>query len=139
MFDPGSTNIRNSEKPRRPGESAITIAKNGAAMSRGRKPIGEHAMTAAKRKQKRRNLIKENLPPTGSEDRFRRELFWWLHERAPFYPALDVSLVLLAWGQLQTAIVFDVYKFKRKEHYNWQKAYLGRFGWFTQLLCRVSA
>jgi hypothetical protein len=89
-------------------------------------------MTAAKRKQKRRNLIKENLPPTGSKDRFRRELFWWLRARAPFYPALDISLVLLALGQLQTAIVFDVYKFKRKEPYNWQKAYLGRCGWFDK-------
>ena len=65
-------------------------------------------MTAAKRKQKRRNLIKENLPPTGSEDRFRRELFWWLHERAPLYPALDISLVLLALGQLQMCISSSV-------------------------------
>jgi len=65
-------------------------------MPRGRKPIGERGMIAAGRQQKRRNLIKENLPPTGSEDHFRGELFWWLHERAPFYPKLDVSLILLA-------------------------------------------
>jgi len=34
--------------------------------------------------------------------------------------------------QLQTAIVFDASKFKRKEPYNWQKAYLGRIGWFDK-------
>ena len=99
-------------------------------MPQGRKPIGERR--TAERHQRRRNLIKEHLPPTGSEDRFRRELFGWLHERAPFYPKLDVSLVVLALGQLQTAIVFDVFKFRRKEPYNWQKAYLGRFGWFDK-------
>jgi hypothetical protein len=101
-------------------------------MPRARKPIGERAMTAAGYRHRRRNLVKENLPPMGSEDHFRRELFWWLNERAPFYPKLDVSLVLLALGQLQTAIVFDVFKFRRKEPYNWQKAYLGRFGWFDK-------
>jgi hypothetical protein len=102
-------------------------------MPRGRKLLtGERALTAVGRQQKRRNFLKENLPPMGSEDRFRRELFWWLHERAPFYPALDVSVVVLALGQLQTAIVFDVFKFGRKEPYNWQKAYLARFGWFDK-------
>jgi hypothetical protein len=38
-------------------------------MPRGRKLIGERAMTAAGRQQKRRNLVKENRPPMESEDR----------------------------------------------------------------------
>lgn len=45
---------------------------------RGRKPIGQLAMTPAERQQRRRDRIKEAQPPSGSADDFRLELRQWI-------------------------------------------------------------
>jgi hypothetical protein len=49
-----------------------------AERKRGRKPIGQLAMTPAERQQRRRDRIKEAQPAWGSTDDFRLELRRWI-------------------------------------------------------------
>jgi hypothetical protein len=95
-------------------------------MARGRKPIGDKAMTPAQRQQRRRDKYRAALPPRGSEERFRLELYWWVMDQALFYGKLDVWDVAQALDELGTALKMDVWSIVEDRDPAWLDDYLTR-------------
>ena len=101
-------------------------------MKRGRWPIGDRASTAAERQQRRRDRRKAALPPAGSEDRFRLELYWWIKEQRFFFSKLTAQQISLALDELGVARRMDAHEISRGEkdptEPTWIWDYLNRTG-----------
>jgi hypothetical protein len=95
-------------------------------MRRGPKPIGHRAMTAVERARRHRAGSKARLPPRGSRERFRMELWRWANHQAWSYSKLDAALVVQALEQLALAIEMDAHFYSKgdKHRCSWQARYL---------------
>lgn len=121
-----------SGKATRPFRDDECTSRNGAE-KRGRKAIGDRAMTAAERQQRRRDRHKARLPPPGSEDRFRLELYWWLEQQTSFlFQQLTAQQVSRALEQLATAWRMDEWAIGQGKQdpaeSTWIEDYLNRTG-----------
>jgi hypothetical protein len=77
---------------------------------KGRKPIGDRAMTAAERQQRRRDRLKADLPVPGNVLAFRRELWRFVHSKLSLeFSGLDPEDVEDALEDLGHAIRMDVH------------------------------
>jgi hypothetical protein len=86
----------------------------------GRKAIGERAMTAAERQQRRRSKIKSAMPEHGSEGAFRLELYHWMREKTwgiGGYSNLELGQIWRAFEDLSITLKLMSLNEARLENY----------------------
>ncbi|MCJ2093254.1 hypothetical protein MKK67_12250 [Methylobacterium sp. J-072] len=78
-----------------------------------RLPVGEKAMTAAERQQRRRTRIKAAVADLSPERRFRRDLLAFVETYRALHPKLSTEVAGRSLNALATAIGLD--EFSRSE------------------------
>ncbi len=95
-------------------------------MPRGRKPVGDRAMTAAERQQRARDKINARTPKRGTAERLRLDLFKWVRLQAMLHPKLDVAHLEMLLKDLAQVIRMDAYCYSvgHGHHADYQRCYL---------------